>query len=196
MNNTTSTFSSSQWMELFGQDYIDPARNLKKYQEIMTIPGVSKNFGNWIFSTQHQFVRWSHETFGNELLAAMAKLWIEGGTDYPIEYDWRNPVYVQTRDWESEWRAWDNTGELRELVKKFSYFQSDLPTPNDYMWAEINLIAVFQLLKIYGRPTVSEVLSAWTNNHASREIHHLVEIVERWSELKNYPIEWAVGLLD
>lgn len=58
------------------------------------------------------------------------------------------------------------------------------------------LTIAYLLAVIHGKERVQEVMESWINNPVPHSIEDFVRLTERWDEFKDYPIDWAVSLVN
>lgn len=57
-------------------------------------------------------------------------------------------------------------------------------------WCTYKMLALF-----HSEERILEVSKAWVESKCEALIHQFVETIERWDEVKDFPIEWSISLM-
>lgn len=57
-------------------------------------------------------------------------------------------------------------------------------------WSAYQILSLF-----YSEERIIEVSNEWIGSKCDGLIYQFVEMIERWDEVKNFPIEWAISLM-
>lgn len=91
------------------------------------------------------------------------------------------------------------TPPSRNFLKQVTYFKMLYPRKrNDavHSWEWLSEMTALLLFAIYGEKRVLEVMTIWMEHRPSDKTRLFIDVVERWEEFADYPVEWTLNVID